>query len=63
MKKKSILLLILVLMLSFVACTCKNEGDNNEDKNKPGETTETINKISDVLKNGKNSSCIIGSLD
>ena len=57
MKKKSILLLILVLMLSFSAFACKNK--DNQDGNKPEETTETINKISDVLKDGKNNDAII----
>ena len=58
MKKKSILLLVLVLMLSFCVLACKKDKDNPDD-NKPEETTETINKISDVLKDGKNNDAII----
>ena len=55
MKKKSILLLILILMFSLVAFACN--GCGNEEKPtpepEPGETV-TIKKISDVLKDGKN---------
>ena len=54
MKKKSILLLVLLLMISFVAIACNGCSPEEEKPGEEQEQTVTVKKIEDVLKDGKN---------